>query len=385
MTSKKKRMAFVDLTNYKDWPMGGMLEYELAILPYLCEHYDVDIYGYSVDGVNPGTLHVNEQDYSIFSCGNCSTSSRIIPNFWRGLSLMKYKKRFVDYDVIYAHTGSCMTALGKIVDKKKTKLVYHQHGLNHQKDVQLRSLIQRPFLSWAQESSDLVFVVSDEQAVEKYVKEKFANTSTRYVAIGSPVNLTKFNKAKILSRIERRKNTPACNFVYTGRLTAFKNAKLLVQAFALYVQNVTKEAMLYIAGTGEEFDVIMQMSKELNIEANVRLMGFVPHNEVYGLLEQADVFLTASGGEGWSVSVLEANASGLPVICGKVPGLEKQVINDKTGLFVDQFTPEDFFEKMKELNLKKYELSMECLRYVEKFDSKLISSKIIKSIDSLFL
>lgn len=30
----KKKMAFVDLTNYKDWPMGGMLEYELAILWY---------------------------------------------------------------------------------------------------------------------------------------------------------------------------------------------------------------------------------------------------------------------------------------------------------------------------------------------------------------
>ena len=31
----KRKMAFVDLTNFKDWPMGGMLEYELAILPYL--------------------------------------------------------------------------------------------------------------------------------------------------------------------------------------------------------------------------------------------------------------------------------------------------------------------------------------------------------------
>ena len=27
----KRKMAFVDLTNFKDWPMGGMLEYEFAI------------------------------------------------------------------------------------------------------------------------------------------------------------------------------------------------------------------------------------------------------------------------------------------------------------------------------------------------------------------
>ena len=43
----KRKMAFVDLTNFKDWPMGGMLEYELAILPYLAEYYDLDIWGYS--------------------------------------------------------------------------------------------------------------------------------------------------------------------------------------------------------------------------------------------------------------------------------------------------------------------------------------------------
>lgn len=42
----KKKLAFVDLTNFKDWPMGGMLQYELSILPYLCDHYDIDIWGY---------------------------------------------------------------------------------------------------------------------------------------------------------------------------------------------------------------------------------------------------------------------------------------------------------------------------------------------------
>ena len=47
----KRKMAFVDLTNFKDWPMGGMLEYELAILPYLAEYYDLDIWGYSLNGV----------------------------------------------------------------------------------------------------------------------------------------------------------------------------------------------------------------------------------------------------------------------------------------------------------------------------------------------
>lgn len=379
----KKKMAFVDLTNFKDWPMGGMLEYELAILPGLCDHYDVDVFGYSVNGIAPSDLHINGKVYPVYSCGNCSTESRLVPNFWRGLSLLRSKKVFEPYDVIYVHTGSCMTALSKIVNKKKTKLIYHQHGLNHQKDFQLRSLIQRPFLNWAQKASDLVFVVSDEQSVVKYVNEKFANSLTKYVAIGSPVNLSKFNFDKIQDRVSKI-NGVAKKFVYTGRLSGFKNVKLLVEAFALYVQNECSDAIFNIAGTGEEFDLLKKMSRELNVEDNVNLLGFVPHDEIYALLETSDVFLTASGGEGWSVSVLEANASGLPIICGRVPGLEKQVIDGQTGMFVDNFSPQSFYNKMVELNGKRHDISENCMNYAKQFDSVIITSKIVENIDGLF-
>ena len=107
----KRKMAFVDLTNFKDWPMGGMLEYELAILPYLAEYYDLDIWGYSLNGVIPMPLVLNGKEYPVHVCGNCSTNRRIIPNFWRGLSIFKHKSYFLNrYDIVYAHTGSCMCA-----------------------------------------------------------------------------------------------------------------------------------------------------------------------------------------------------------------------------------------------------------------------------------
>ena len=61
----KRKMAFVDLTNFKDWPMGGMLEYELAILPYLAEYYDLDIWGYSLNGVIPMPLVLNGKEYPV--------------------------------------------------------------------------------------------------------------------------------------------------------------------------------------------------------------------------------------------------------------------------------------------------------------------------------
>ena len=43
-----KKMAFVDLTNYYDWPVGGMIRYEQQILAVLTEFYEIDLWGVSV-------------------------------------------------------------------------------------------------------------------------------------------------------------------------------------------------------------------------------------------------------------------------------------------------------------------------------------------------
>ena len=99
----------------------------------------------------------NGKEYPVYICGNCSTNRRIIPNFWKGLSLLGYKNDFEDkYDIVYAHTGSCMCAIGNMIDRKKTKLVYHQHGLSYLTDFQMRSLIQRPSFYFAQKYAHLV-------------------------------------------------------------------------------------------------------------------------------------------------------------------------------------------------------------------------------------
>lgn len=379
-----KKMAFIDLTNYNDWPMGGMLEYELAILPYICEHYDVDLWGFSVNGVPPAPLVINGKKYPVNIAGNCTTKRKLVPNYWRGLNLMKFGKQFYDkYDIIYSHTGSCMTAISRIVNREHTKLVYHQHGLNYLTDKSLFTKIQKPFFKWAQKASHLVFVVSDYDSVKVYSEKQQRFSKAKYVAVSSPINLEKFNLATIKKRIEDHKDKNTSIFIYTGRFTPYKNAKLLVEAMSLYCKRINPDAILRLVGSGEELDIIRNLRKELDIEKNIQIYGAVPHIKIYELLNSSDVFLTASGGEGCSVSVLEAYASGLPVICGKVRGLEKQVVDGYTGYFVDDFTPESFYKKMVLLDKNRAKLSANCLEHAKKYDAATISKQIIDEIDSL--
>lgn len=379
-----KKMAFVDLTNYKDWPMGGMLEYELAILPFLAERFDIDLWGFSVNGITPDPIVINGKEYPIHVFGNSNTGRRLIPNYFRGAYVAKFKKAFADkYDVVYCHSGSCAVGAHFAISDN-TKLVYQQHGLSFIDDHHLNVVIQKPFYNYAQKYSDLVLVVSDAPSVEKYAQQQRSLSDARYLAIGSPIDLGKFDAQACKDRIVARGNTDAQKFVYTGRLTKHKNTKTLVAAFELYVKNGHPNAILNIAGDGEEYEIINRMRVDLGIQKNVNLLGKVPHDDVNKLLAGSDVFMIASEGEGCSISVLEAYASGLPVICGRKRGLEGQVIDNGTGVFVSEMTAKGFYDAMIRLNQDIQRISLNTLDEVKKYDRGIIAYKIADAIENLF-
>lgn len=380
-----RKMAFVDLTNYKDWPMGGMLEYELSILKNLVNEFDIEIWGVSVDGVANESLELNGKNYPIHVFGNVKTKNKFFPNYWRGLNLVREKKIFTtEYDIVYAHTGSCLIAAHFITNRNKTKLVYHQHGLNHLKDYSLMSLIQRPGLRLAQKYAGLVFVVSNLESVEKYAKEMERKTKARFVSIGSPVDLSRFDEVKNKEKILEKKNSPTRNYLYTGRLSAFKNVKTLIDAVHMYKQKVGREVKMTVAGSGEEMDNLARQVKLLKMESSIEMLGAVSHEQIYSLLEDADVFLTASGGEGVSVSVVEAYAAGLPVVCFNVPGLNKQVVNGVTGIVAQDKTADAFCDAMLQLDEIRTEAALNCLREAKKYDATRVSNTICCEINSLF-
>jgi glycosyltransferase involved in cell wall biosynthesis len=64
----------------------------------------------------------------------------------------------------------------------------------------------------------------------------------------------------------------------------------------------------------------------------VKCTGFIPYNEVYGILRIADVFITLSITEVHPLSILEAMSTGIPVIGIDAPGINDVVEDKKNGL-----------------------------------------------------
>jgi len=119
--------------------------------------------------------------------------------------------------------------------------------------------------------------------------------------------------------------------IYTGRLHAAKGLTRLVAAWPAVLAR-HRQARLWLVGEGPLRDVLREQIDAASLGGRVILTG--AFDQVDGLLAAADVFVLPSHQEGLSVSLLEAMASGLPVVATDIPGNRQLVGDNQCGLLV---------------------------------------------------
>jgi len=97
-----------------------------------------------------------------------------------------------------------------------------------------------------------------------------------------------------------------------------------------------------IAGVGESRPYLERLVTELRLGDAVRFLGFVPEADLPALYNTADVFALVSRRydllvEGFGIAVMEASASGVPVLAGREAGLIDAVRDGETGFLVDPY------------------------------------------------
>jgi glycosyltransferase involved in cell wall biosynthesis len=104
----------------------------------------------------------------------------------------------------------------------------------------------------------------------------------------------------------------------------------VVKAFA-GVQKVFPEALLDLAGGGPVEGEIRDLVHTLKL-SGVRFLGVVSRDEIGRVYDEADIFVNASSLDNMPVSVLEAFASGTPVVSTAPEGMNYLVDHERTGL-----------------------------------------------------
>ncbi len=132
----------------------------------------------------------------------------------------------------------------------------------------------------------------------------------------------------------------ALRILFVGRLEPYKGLADLFQALGAVRARTDRPFTLQVVGDGSLRDSLPGTARRAAIADRVRFSGSVPRSEMPQVYQNADLFVLPSVVEGMPNVVLEALASGLPVLATRIPGSEELVRQGRTGLLVPPSDPD---------------------------------------------
>lgn len=170
----------------------------------------------------------------------------------------------------------------------------------------------------------------------QFVQERFPQRADRVHRIYNGLNLAEFGRADFSS------TSPS--IIAVGRLIAKKGFANLIRACSLLAER-GKSFRCEIIGDGPLENELRAQIDELNLQNRVVLLGAKPQREVRQHLAAASVFVLPSivdpegGMDNLPTVIMEAMATGLPVIATNIGGIPEMVIQNETGFLVQPGDP----------------------------------------------
>lgn len=244
------------------------------------------------------------------------------------------------YDIVHCHTpnASMITRLvcRKFRKKSGLRVFYTAHGFHFYKGAKkLNWMLYYPIEKFCSRFTDKLITINKEDY--KLAKEKFKAKEILYIP-GVGVDLSKYDEIKVDKAKKRKEiDIPLDAFLLfsVGELNENKNHQLVLRALA----KINNTDIHYaIAGVGDKDSYLLDLAKELNLSDRLHLLSY--RTDVMELYHSADAFVFPSIREGLSVSLMEAMASGLPVVCSRIRG-NVDLIGDKNGFLFSPYSVDE--------------------------------------------
>ncbi|HDK25527.1 MAG TPA: glycosyltransferase family 4 protein [Candidatus Atribacteria bacterium] len=207
----------------------------------------------------------------------------------------------------------------------------------------------------------------------------------RIEVIPNAIDLDPFRQKDELkcSEIRKRYNLKEDDkiILYVGRVAQEKSIDKIIEALAITKRKGISNVRLLIVGGGPAIEELKNLVRSLQIEEQVIFTGEVKNEEIRHYYKIAYLFTIASTTETFGIVIIEALASGIPVLAVKAPGAVDILTDGLDGLLVDNDNDIEKFANALDKIIREPELrerlSQGALKTSERYSIDIVSERML--------
>ncbi len=354
----QKRILVIDFCNYQDYPIGGYLSFARSLMESFGN--DIALAGITTSKEDPVGKWFKKEicgvDYDFFAYArfNKSKTRHLIPDRFVSFVLLSlFKKRILKIginniflqrqELLLAHPSSesynicyCFAGLENPLSISKYKYAsYFSNWFENEFFSKLKSV-------------KTVLASGDDMAIKDMIlRSRGALSGKQVFKFPTRININVFrplNRDEV--RIDLGLPLDATILVTTGRLAPLKGWKFMIDCFMKLEKSISNCSLFFI-GEGEDFEKINEYILYNELKTKVVLIGKKSSGDVAAYLNAADLFIMGSFKEGWSTSLIEAIACGVPACVTNFSSAKEIILEGVNGFVIEEHNEDSFVEGMK--------------------------------------
>jgi len=388
MKSKKRILRIINRFN-----LGGPTYNAAYLAKYLPDDYETLLVGGNHEESEGSSMHIIDE---------LGLDPIIIPEMQRAINpkkdriaLKKIQQLIADFkpDIVHTHASKAGALGRKAAHKAGVRQIYHTfHGhVFHSYFGTLKTNIYKKIERNLAKKSTKIIAISEIQKKELSEVHQICPAS-KIAVIPLGFDLARFYTNKEEKRISFRKewniNDDEIAIGIIGRIVPIKDHTFFVNVIEKVLQKTSQKIRVFIVGDGEDKSKIQELigSKKMTYSENKVIATFQFTSwikEIDYLNAGMDIICLTSKNEGTPVSLIEAQASGKPIVSTNVGGIENVIIPNKTALLSQVGDLNQFSNNLTQL-IKDKALRFSMEKAGQKKSLEFSYNKLIENTNSLY-